>query len=462
MSEVIAKQRSVAINPTRSCQPIGAMYVTLGIHGAIPLCHGSQGCATYPRHQMARHFREPIEVASTSLTEKTTIYGGGENLIQALKNLITRYNPEMIVVMTTCLSETIGDDVLGIIADFMDENPEVDIPLIPVNTPGYVGTHINGYDNAISKILSILPKKSNPNGKLNVIPGWVNPGDVRELKYILEKMGIETIFLTDFSNTFDGPLRLPKPRFPAGGTKVEEIIDSANSVGTIALCRHIGGEAAEILEKRFGIPARIGSMPIGIRNTDRFLEAISELTGKEIPEEISCDRGRLLDAIVDVHMFLTGKKVAIYGDPDLVAGMARFVTEMGMEPAYTLTASESKDFVTEVQKIAEETETNPEILAGHDLYELHQRIKKNPVDLLIGHSKGKFISEDEAIPLVRVGFPIEDRYGYQRRAIVGYNGGIYLVDKITNTILENGKKSRKEVISGTLLEKESEENAGSR
>ncbi|MGC9041970.1 MAG: nitrogenase component 1, partial [Roseiflexus sp.] len=65
------QDRAVAINPTRSCAPIGAMLANYGIHGAMTINHGSQGCATYPRHQMARHFREPVEVATTSLTEKT-------------------------------------------------------------------------------------------------------------------------------------------------------------------------------------------------------------------------------------------------------------------------------------------------------------------------------------------------------------------------------------------------------
>ncbi len=51
--------------------------------------------------------------------------------------------------------------------------------------------------------------------------------------------------------------------------------------------------------------------------------------------------------------------------------------------------------------------------------------------------------------MIRVGFPIEERFGYHRRAIVGYRGGIYLVDKITNAILT--KKGL--VVSNTLLEK---------
>jgi len=449
MSIVTKQQRAVAINPTRSCAPIGAMLATYGIHGALTINHGSQGCATYPRHQMARHFREPIEVATTSLTERTTIYGGRENLLAALKNVYERYHPTMITVCSTCLSETIGDDIPSIIDEFLETYPEVDIPIISVSTPSYVGTHITGFDNFLRTMAMTFPKKGEPNGKVNIIPGWVNPGDIREIKAMLRKMGIEGIFLTDYSDTLDSGIYHPKPRFPKGGTTVEELRDSANSLATIALQKHVGGEAARIYERRYGVPAHVLPMPIGLENTDRFLETLSQVTGREIPEELQDERARLLDAIVDAHMFLTGLKVAIFGDPDVVEGLVRLAAEMGLEPKFALTASDSSQWAGDMMELSDELGLDMEIMVKSDLHELHKRIKDEPVDLLFGTSKGRFIEEDQGIPLIRVGFPIEDRFGYHRRAIVGYRGAIYLVDKVTNAVLT--KKGV--MVSNTLLEK---------
>jgi nitrogenase molybdenum-iron protein beta chain len=399
---------------------------------------------------MARHFREPIEVATTSLTEKTTIYGGRENLIAALKNIYERYHPTMITVCSTCLSETIGDDIPGIIDEFLDFNPEVDIPIISVKTPSYVGTHITGFDTFLKTVAMTFPKKGEPNGKVNIIPGWVNPGDIRELKTMLREMGVESIFLTDYSDTLDGGLYHPKPHFPRGGTTLEELKDSANSLATISLQKHVGAEAAKIYERRYGVPAHILPMPIGLENTDRFLETLSEVTGKEVPEELEAERARLLDAIVDAHMFLTGLKVAVFGDPDIVEGLVRLAAEMGLEPKYALTASDSSQWADDMMALSEEMGLDMEIMVKSDLHELHKRIKEDPVDLLIGTSKGRFIEEDEGIPLIRVGFPVEDRFGYHRRAIVGYKGAIYLVDEITNAVLTR----KGVVVSNTLLEKE--------
>ncbi len=454
MSAVIKQKRVVAINPTRSCAPIGAIMGGMGVHGSISIVHGSQGCATYPRHQMARHFREPIEVATTSLTEKTTVYGGRENLLAAIKNVHERCHPTMITVMSSCLSETIGDDITGTIQEYREMNPEVEIPIMSVSTPSYIGTHITGFDNFLKEVVKYFPVKGEPNDRVNVIPGWVNPGDIREIKAMLRKMGADPLFLTDYSDVLDGGVYSPMPHHPKGGTTIDELEDCGNSVGTIAIQEHVGGAAAEMLGKKFEMPFEVLAMPIGMENTDTFLKNVSEMTGTKPSEELMDERARLLDAIVDAHMFLTGLDVAIFGDPDIVSGLLRFACEVGLNVRFALTPSDSKRWGETCLGMAEDLGIEMEILVKSDLHELHKKIKEKPVDIIIGTSKGKFISKAEGIPLVRVGFPVEDRFGYQRRAIVGYRGGTTLLDDIVNTYLINGKPDARDVISNTLLEKD--------
>ena len=55
------------INPAKTCQPIGAMYAALGIHGCLPHSHGSQGCCAYHRMHLTRHFRDPVLASSSFL-----------------------------------------------------------------------------------------------------------------------------------------------------------------------------------------------------------------------------------------------------------------------------------------------------------------------------------------------------------------------------------------------------------
>jgi len=75
-------------------------------------------------------------------------------------------------------------------------------------------------------------------------------------------------------------------------------------------------------------------------------------------------------------------------------------------------------------------------MVGQDLRAVEVYLKENAVDIMIGNSDGRLIALDLGIPLIRVGFPVYDRVGYQRKPILGYRGGLYLMDLITNTILE--------------------------
>ena len=58
-----------AVNPCKVCAPLGASLAFKGVEGAVPLLHGSQGCATYIRRYLISHFREPVDIASSSFDE---------------------------------------------------------------------------------------------------------------------------------------------------------------------------------------------------------------------------------------------------------------------------------------------------------------------------------------------------------------------------------------------------------
>ena len=149
------------INPCNMCMPMGSVLAFRGIEGCMPLFHGSQGCATYMRLYLAHHFREPVDIASSALSEKGTVYGGSANLKMGLKNLITGYSPKAIGVATTCLAETIGDDIVQIIKEFRVEQGS-SLPIIPVSTPSYSSSHEEGYARALRALVQALARRTEP------------------------------------------------------------------------------------------------------------------------------------------------------------------------------------------------------------------------------------------------------------------------------------------------------------
>lgn len=443
---VIEKERNVVINPLKTCQPLGAMFAVTGINKGFPIVHGSQGCSAFVRYGFARHFREPSEIAVTALHEDAAVFGGRKNLVSGIENLALRFNPDIIGVITTCSSEIIGDDVYGFadtarasLKEKLGDDAK-SIEIIPISTPSFVESHYKGYDNAIDAVVNHLARKEEPNQKVNIIPGIINPGDIRELKHLLAMMDIEGIFLTDISDPFDAPLRPSKtkdiPFYPKGGTTIDEIRDSANSLGTVSICKY-AGSGAKSLEREHSVPSAIETPPIGLQNTDEFIRNVSKFSGNPISEELLDERGILVDSMADnAARYLFGRKVAIYGDPDLTTGMARFAGELGMEPTMVCTGVKYPEFNPDMEKISKETGTDIDVLYGQDLRAVEVYLKENPVDLMIGNSDGRLIALDLGIPLIRMGFPVYDRVGYQRQPILGYRGGLYLMDLITNTVLE--------------------------
>ncbi len=113
--------KTVTQNSCKLCNPLGACLVFRGVRQSVPLLHGSQGCATYIRRYMISHFKEPIDIASSNFSENTAIFGGKGNLGTSLDNVISQYKPEIVGIASTCLSETIGEDVTMILKEYKSE-----------------------------------------------------------------------------------------------------------------------------------------------------------------------------------------------------------------------------------------------------------------------------------------------------------------------------------------------------
>ncbi|MDH3347929.1 MAG: nitrogenase molybdenum-iron protein subunit beta, partial [Desulfobulbaceae bacterium] len=80
----VTERSALTINPAKTCQPIGAMYAALGIHGCLPHSHGSQGCCAYHRSTLTRHYKEPVSASTSSFTEGASVFGGQANMMQAI------------------------------------------------------------------------------------------------------------------------------------------------------------------------------------------------------------------------------------------------------------------------------------------------------------------------------------------------------------------------------------------
>jgi nitrogenase molybdenum-iron protein beta chain len=275
------------------------------------------------------------------------------------------------------------------------------------------------------------------NGKLALFPGFVNPGDMREMKRLMKLMGADFIMLPDTSGVMDAPMTGSYTMYPKGGTTIAEIQDLGNCELSLALGELTSEFAADTLEKKCKVPYQAMPLPIGVENTDAFIMALNHFSKNEVPYEIEEERGQLLDILMDSHPYTNGKTIAIYGDPDTVLGVAQLSMEMGMVPKYMVTGTPGSAFEKKAEALlAKFGVEGCTVKQTGDLFELHQWIKNDPVDLMLGGTHGKQIARAEDIPLVRVGFPIIDRYVHSYMPIVGYKGAIRLAELILNALMD--------------------------
>ncbi len=293
--EVKEKERTGVINPMFTCQPCGAQYVSIGIKDCIGIVHGGQGCVMFVRLLFSQHFKESFEIASSSVHEDGAVFGALNRVEEAVDVLLMRYpHVKVVPIITTCSTEVIGDDINGVIKKLNNgllkkKYANRDVYLIPIHTPSFKGSMVSGYDVAVKDFVSYFAKKDKPNGKLNLITGWANPGDVMALKHLLSEMQVDATVLFEIES-FDSPLMPDGNAVSHGSTTIEDLTGTANALGTIALNRYEGGQAAEYLESEFGVPAIIGPTPIGIRNTDTFLQNVKKMSGKPIPQALVSER----------------------------------------------------------------------------------------------------------------------------------------------------------------------------
>jgi len=435
----ISKRSALTVNPCKTCQPVGAIYAALGVHNCMPHSHGSQGCASYHRTFLTRHFKEPAIASTSSFTEGASVFGGGSNIKTGVKNVFDIYNPDIIAVHTTCLSETIGDDLNAYIQDM--DLPEGKI-VVHANTPSYVGSHISGFYNMMAGFIRYLSKSTGKsNGKTAIFPGFVNPGDIREMKKIANLMKVPFTMFPDQSGVMDAPMTGDYAMYPKGGTTVTEIVEMGDCKKVLALGELTSEEPANVLERKCKVPYTLIPLPIGIDATDKFVMELSQLSNEEVPYELEEERGQLVDLMLDAHFYFFNKTVAIFGDPDTVLGLTRLVLEMGMIPKYVLTGTPGENFVKLAQELFEQFGVEGcTAKAAGDLLELHQWIKNEKVDLLLGTTYGKQIARAEDIPFIRAGFPVLDRYAHSSFPIVGYKGAMRMVQAIADTLMDRQDK----------------------
>ena len=429
MAHVVEPRKACAVNPLKMSQPLGASYAFMGLQSCMPVMHGSQGCTSFGLVLLVRHFKEAIPLQTTAMNEATTIMGGYDNIEKAILNIRSRAKPQIIAICSTGLTETKGDDVEGYIALARQKHPELaDTAIVYVSTPDYTGAFQDGWAKAVTTLVTQLPRAGTPRRELgvNVLPGsHLTPGDIEELRELIEAFGLQPTFVPDVSGSLDGHIPDDWLGTTLGGTPLAAMQALGGAAHTLAIGEQMR-PAAEALRARCGVPFTVFDRLTGLTATDAFVQALSRLSGREVPPRLRRQRSQLVDAMLDGHFHFGNVKVALGAEPDLLWSVGSFLAEMGAELSVCVTTTPSP--------LLARMPAN-EVVIG-DLEDFELAAQAAGCDLLMTHSHGRQAAERLGKPLFRLGIPMFDRIGNAHRCHVGYRGTRNLVYEVGNLLIE--------------------------
>jgi len=254
------------------CTLTGALSVTTQVRDAITIVHGPKGCT---HHNFSLLHATGLDndcvllpdMISTGLSESDIIFGGEEALKRTL-DAVPRQHTGAVFVLSTCLVDTIGDDVAAICRG------SYGMPIIPIPTAGFLGgTFQNGVNNALNAIADATEPCS-MGSSVNII-GEKNleyevEENYAEVSRLLEALGIPVNVRFVRNCSLDDISRL-------GAARLNILRDDE-------VCA-----VGERLQQRFGTPF-IPSFPVGFSGTIRFLESVAESFGMKCTQAVCKER----------------------------------------------------------------------------------------------------------------------------------------------------------------------------
>lgn len=398
------------------CKLLGAHQALSGVKDGVVLFHSVVGCNF---GSMAFHFAacdmSEVRQTCTVISDSEVVFGGERALEKALASVEELYDPQVIFVVTGCVSDIIQDDVKRIAASFQRTHGRT---VVAVEAAGYRGNFQAGYEAGMKALGSLMgnpqiegkmsaaPEKKVPEKgsdganaekcrvpRVNILGiGADDPHHASDLEALLELLGGKAGICTAFSQTdLAGVQRAPQ--------------------ADLNLVFGYGVELAKDMEKRFGIPYACLDYPYGLTGARRLWRELEKRFGLDFDAEEAAFRARTADGAKGIYSYLQalyGLPAAVIGTGARADGLAEFLSgELGME----------------IEVCAKRE-------ALSDIEEAYDAIRQSETAFLFGSSFEQELADELEIPLLRFDFPVFDRICLTKRPYVGAEGTLCLLEDL--------------------------------
>jgi light-independent protochlorophyllide reductase B subunit len=417
-------------DPVVGCALEGIAGIIAGIRDVSIVIHSPQGCAAtvalgYDTHEIDFTKRK---VACTRLFESDIIMGAAEKLKDLIKQADTTFQTKVMFVVGTCSADIIGENIEGICRTLQ---PQINAKLIPVMAGGFRGNVYDGMDLGLKILLPFIKPSSEvtkversvnliaPQASLN--PTWW--ADQQWVTEVLKSMGISV-----------------QSVFPRNAT-LHEIRHASTASANILLSHDVGHTFINKMNNDFGVPPLLADLPlpIGLKNTSRWLTALGEHFGSEDIAQLLIKKGEAL--VVDVlrrrGLMIIPRyrncRVAISADTTIGIGLIRMLfEELEMIPELLLFRSDNPGARKLLDEELKSLGISPKVAFGADGHQIKQALKDHKVDAVLGSAWETYLAEELGIKLAFDILSPTNRDVYLDRAYFGYEGMLNILEKVGN------------------------------
>ncbi|MDD1658839.1 MAG: nitrogenase component 1, partial [Methanomicrobiales archaeon] len=244
------------------CTLTGGLSVTTEVTDGVTIIHGPAGCsqhnaslihATLLDHDIPHLLR----IHSSNLDEAGVIFGG-EGALAACIREAAGGDPSAIFVLSTCVVQTIGDDVGGVCRRGWG------VPVIPIPSSGFLGGGFqDGMRNALIALGDTARDREDHDRRITVVGEKNLEDDVEE--NFREVSRLLALLDEQVSLRFVRGIR---------GADIQEISRGRLNILREPELRAVG----EAFAARFGTPF-IGSFPVGLSGSLQFIEETAGFLG---------------------------------------------------------------------------------------------------------------------------------------------------------------------------------------
>ncbi|BBA79963.1 nitrogenase molybdenum-iron cofactor biosynthesis protein [cyanobacterium endosymbiont of Rhopalodia gibberula] len=396
------------------CAFDGASIALVPITDAAHLVHGSIACSGNSWNSRGSLSSGPMTYKmgfTTDISENDIIFGGEKKLYKAVARLVKRYNPAAVFVYSTCVTALIGDDLDAVCKA---ATAKYETPVIPVHSPGFVGSknlgNRLGGDALLQYVVGTREPEYTTDYDINLIGEYNVAGEMWGVLPLFEKVGIRVLAKI------------------TGDARYEEVCYSHRAKLNVMICSKALINMATAMEERYGIPY-IEESFYGIADMNRCLRNIAAKLGdlalqQRVEELIKTETEQLDKALVPYRNRLKGKRMVLYTGGVKSWSIVSAAQDLGMKVVATSTKKSTEEDKAKIRKLLGK---DGMMLEKGNATELLQVVEQTKADLLVAGGRNQYTALKARIPFLDIN---QERH----HSYAGYVGMIEMARELDEAV----------------------------